>query len=87
MTYRLEFRPRAVRQLERLPEKISTAVLEFAFGALRESPYRVGHSLRGEYAGQYSARRGASWRVRYEINETTHTVQVLDISHRSDAYR
>jgi hypothetical protein len=29
---------------------------------------------------------GADWRIRYKIDEDTHTVIVLDISHRSDAY-
>jgi len=42
--------------------------------------------LRDEYAGQYSARRGRDWRVRYRIVEDAHTVIVLDISHRSDTY-
>jgi mRNA-degrading endonuclease RelE of RelBE toxin-antitoxin system len=30
---------------------------------------------------------GAGYRVRYTIDESTHTVKVVDISHRRDAYR
>lgn len=56
--WRLEVRPRAQRQLERLPEKVATAAAEFILGPLLENPYRVGHPLRDEYEGQYSARRG-----------------------------
>ncbi len=84
--WRLDVRPRAQRQLSRLPEKIATAVAEFIVGPLLDNPYRVGHPLRDEYAGQYSARRGREWRVRYRIDEPTHTVVVLDVSHRSVAY-
>lgn len=35
----------------------------------------------------YTARLGRDWRVRYEIDDTTHVVIVLDIRHRSAAYR
>lgn len=84
--WKLDIRPRAQRQLARLPEKIATAAAEFITGSLLASPRRVGHPLRDEYAGQYSARRGAEWRVRYQINQDTQTVTVLDISHRSDTY-
>ena len=84
--WRLDVRPRAQRQLTQLPEKIAAAAAEFITGALLDNPYRLGHPLRDEYAGQHSARRGADWRVRYRIDESTNTVIVLDISHRSDAY-
>ena len=84
--WNLDVRPRAQRQLARLPEKIATAVAGFVAGPLLENPHRVGHLLRDEYAGQYSARRGPDWRVRYRIDEDTRTVIVLDISHRSDTY-
>jgi mRNA interferase RelE/StbE len=69
-----------------LPEKIATAAAEFLTSPLLENPHRVGHPLQDEYAGQYSARRGSGWCVRYRIDEDTHTVIVLDISHRSDSY-
>src|SRR5258708_3231652 len=63
---------------------------------LAPSPPRVGPRLdhpapaatppREEYAGQPSARRGQDWRVRYRIEEQTHTVIVFDVSHRSVTY-
>jgi mRNA interferase RelE/StbE len=85
--WRLDVRPRAQRQLSVLPEKIATAAAEFIVGPLLDNPHRVGHPLRDEYAGQHSARRGQDWRVRYRIDEQTHTVIVLDVSHRSATYR
>ena len=84
--WQLDVRPRAERQLARLPEKIAAAAAEFITGPLLDNPYRVGHPLRDEYAGQHSARRGREWRVHYRIAEGTHAVIVLDISHRSDTY-
>jgi mRNA-degrading endonuclease RelE of RelBE toxin-antitoxin system len=81
--WQLDVRPRAQPALARLPEKIATAAAEFITGPLLDNPYRVGHPLQDEYAGQHSAHRG---RVRYRIAEDTHTVIVLDISHRSGTY-
>ena len=84
--WKLDVRPRATRALIRLPEKITAAAAEFITGPLLDNPYRVGHPLRDEYAGQHSARRGRDWRVRYRIEEDTRTVVVFDVSHRSDIY-
>jgi mRNA-degrading endonuclease RelE of RelBE toxin-antitoxin system len=79
-------RPRAQRQLARLPEKIAPAAAGFRTGPLPENPYRAGRLLRDEDAGQYSARRGPDWRVRDRIAEDTRTVVVLDICHRPGTY-
>ena len=59
--WKLDVRPRAQRQLTRLPEKIAAAAAEFITGPLLDNPHRVGHPLRDEYAGQLLAQwRG--WR-------------------------
>jgi mRNA-degrading endonuclease RelE of RelBE toxin-antitoxin system len=84
--WNLDVRPRAPRQLARLPGKIAAAAAGVLTGPLPENPYRAGQLLRDEHAGQYSARRGPDWRVRYRIDQDTHTVIVRDISHRPDTY-
>ena len=71
----------------RLPPEIAAAAVEFITGPLLDNPRRVGKALGEELAGIYSARLGRSWRVLYEIEESTHAVIVLDIQHRSTAYR
>lgn len=76
----------AVRQLDRLPEKVAAAVAEFVLGALLDDPHRVGGALRRELAGLHAARRGA-YRVVYEIDDEGLIVTVLRIDHRSTAYR
>ncbi|HEX5495744.1 MAG TPA: type II toxin-antitoxin system RelE/ParE family toxin [Mycobacteriales bacterium] len=55
-------------------------------GPLVENPYRVGAPLRKPFDGQWRARRG-TYRIRYRIDERKHTVRVVDIEHRRDAYR
>ena len=80
--------PPARRALaERLSFEIATAAAEVITGPLLEDPRRVGKPLGAELAGIYSARLGRDWRVLYEIDDAKHLVIVLDIRHRSAAYR
>ena len=84
--YELGTAPPARRALaERLPIEVASAAAEFITGPLLEDPRRVGKPLGAELAGIYSARR--DWRVLYEIDDAKHVVIVLDIRHRSAAYR
>lgn len=76
----------ARRAIDRLPDKIALAVLDYLVGPLLENPHRVGKPLRGELAGLHSARVGA-YRIVYEINQASRTVRVIYIDHRADIYR
>lgn len=76
----------ARRTLERLPDKVAVAVLDFLLGPPCENPHRVGRPLRGELEGLHSARVGV-YRVVYEITDDDHTVTVLYVDHRADIYR
>ena len=76
----------ATRALQRLPEKVATAAIEFIYGSLAENPQRVGKPLRFELEGLHSARRG-DYRVVYEIDQTEATVTIIAIQHRADVYR
>lgn len=78
--------PSAERTLARLPEKSAVAVVEFMLGPLLEDPRRVGHRLRHELAGLWSARRGG-YRVVYELDDENRQVRVVRVDHRSDVYR
>lgn len=83
--YSIRVTARAERDLERLPEKIATACVEFIFGPLADHQRRVGKPLRGELVGLHSARRG-DYRVVYEVVDDT-TVEIVHIGRRSDVYR
>lgn len=84
--YRVGITARAARDLERLPDKIATACVEFIFGALADNPRRGGRPLRGDLEGSHAARRG-DYRVVYAIREGKRLVEVEHIARRSDVYR
>lgn len=84
--YQVKITARAARDLQRLPEKIATACVEFIFGPLAENPQRVGKPLREELIGLRSARRG-DYRIVYAIVEDSRRVEVVHIDRRSDIYR
>jgi mRNA interferase RelE/StbE len=74
------------RALARLPEKVATAAVEFAYGSLAESPHRVGKPLRLGLEGLHSARRG-DYRVIYRIDDDVRIITSMAVEHRSDIYR
>jgi len=76
----------ARRSLNRLPEKVATAVVEFAYGSLAANPRRVGKALKLNLEGLHGARRG-DYRVLYRIHTDQHRVDVIAVEHRADAYR
>lgn len=85
--FELVMSPTARRQLaEKLPESAAFAAYEFIIGPLLDNPFRVGKSLGPPLADRHSARRG-TYRVIYRIDEIRHTVTVVAVVHRADAYR
>lgn len=86
MSYRIKYSPRVRRELQRLPEKITTTCVEFIRNVIAENPHRVGKPLRDSWEGHYSARR-ADWRIIYRIDDGQVLIEIVTISHRSDAYR
>ena len=85
--FELGISPTVRRQLtERLPEAVAFAAYEFIIGPLLENPHRVGKRLGPPLAGRHSARRG-TYRVIYRIDEPHHSVTVVGVVHRADAYR
>jgi mRNA interferase RelE/StbE len=85
--YDLAITPTARRQLtENLPEAVAAAAYEFILGPLLDNPHRVGKRLRPPLEDRHSARRG-TYRVIYRIDDDIHTVTVVDVAHRRNAYR
>lgn len=82
--YQVKLTARAARDLDRLPEKVATACVEFIFGPLATNPQRLGKPLTGPLAGQQSARRG-TYRVVYRIRDQT--IEIVHIGHRADSYK
>lgn len=86
MPYAIEWASPALRSLQRLPDKVGAAVVEFVYGGLAENPARVGRPLRWELEGLHSARRG-DYRVVYRIDDTQWVVIIEAVAHRADMYR
>jgi len=84
--FEIAWSPTALRAIERIPEKVAAAVVEFVYGALTENPRRVGHELRFELQGKHSANRG-DYRVIYQIDDEARLVTILALDHRSKVYR
>ena len=85
-TFAIAWTAASRRALTRLPEKVATAVVEFLYGSLASSPYRVGKPLKLGLEGLHSARRG-DYRVIYRAGDHQRRVTVVAIEHRSDVYR
>jgi mRNA-degrading endonuclease RelE of RelBE toxin-antitoxin system len=58
VTYEVEITPEGLRYLNRLREKVRSAVLATIFESIVQNPRRAGKALRGELEGLCSARRG-----------------------------
>jgi mRNA interferase RelE/StbE len=84
--YTVRFTATARRDLHKLPPRVLSAVIEFAFGDLTREPLRVGKPLRRELTGLYSARRGP-YRLLYRIDEDHSLVLIERVDHRADVYR
>ena len=84
--FALRVAPGAARSLERLPEPVGAAIVEFITGPLLEEPERLGKPLTRQLSGHFSARRGA-YRVVYSIDSEAGSVWVKRIDHRADVYR
>ncbi|WGW11945.1 type II toxin-antitoxin system RelE/ParE family toxin [Saxibacter everestensis] len=85
MSWDVQFAPSALRAVERLPSKIATAIIEFVTVTLPSNPERMSKPLRVELEGLRSACRG-DYRVLFSMDETSETLLVTRIAHRSDVY-
>ena len=86
MGYTVRFTATARRDLNQLPPRVLSAVIEFVFGDLAREPRRVGRPLRRELVGMFSARRGP-YRLLYRIDDDNSTVSILRVDHRAGVYR
>jgi mRNA interferase RelE/StbE len=86
VTYHVRISSPARRDLNKLPDSVAAAVVEFLFGPLAENPQRVGKMLTNELTGRLSARRG-QYRIIYRIEEEQILIEVIRIAHRRDVYR
>ncbi len=85
MTYRIEFAPKARRQLQKLPGKIQTR-LASAIEGLADSPRPPGVKKLAAKENLYRYRVG-DYRIIYEIRDKILVVLIVGIGHRREVYR
>jgi len=84
--YLLVVTPTARRQLsEHLPDAVAFAAHELIVGPLLDNPHRIGKRLHPPLQDRHVARRG-TYHVIYRVDDEQHTVTVVDVAHRRDAY-
>ena len=89
MAWRIEFEPRALKELEGQDPQVQRRLLGF----LRErvapltDPRDLGEALHGGEFGRLWKYRVGDWRLVCEIRDQTVTVVVVRIGHRREVYR
>ncbi len=72
--------------VDRLPEAVAAAVIDFLTTVLIVQPRTVGKPLRDDLAGVWTARRG-TYRILCRVVDEPREVVVLRIEHRRGVYR
>ncbi len=86
MTYRIEFRPAARRDLKDLPKDVVDRVGR-KISALAENPRPLGvEKLSGSEEGFYRIRIG-DYRVLYTIQDKVLLIIIIKVRHRREVYR
>lgn len=78
-------RPARRALTDELSVTVAAADWELIDGPMRDNQHRLGKPLRAPFAGDWVARR-SSYRPRYRIDEDRHTISILDVRGRADAY-
>lgn len=87
MTYRIDVKPSAAKELRRL-DRDDRADVEAAIDALATTPRPAGcKAMKGEWKGAYRIRVGKDLRVIYEVHDAVLVVLVVKIGGRGDVYR
>lgn len=85
MSYRIEFRPVALRQMRRIPKPYKGRLLT-AIAALADTPRPPG-SVRLQGPEGFHRVRIGDYRIIYLIEERVLLICVVRVAHRKDAYR
>jgi len=84
VNYRLEIRHPAQKDMQKLPNNVLRRV-NSTIKTLAEDPYQRGVTKLKDQVG-FRVRAG-SYRVIYDVDDSSRTVSVLRVRHRREAYR
>lgn len=85
MAYTIQFKPLALRQLEKLPRDIQKK-LAAKIEALRDEPFPSGCKKMAAIPDTWRVRAG-DYRIVYQVHQKILLVLVLTVGHRKDVYR
>lgn len=85
MAYTLQFKPLALRQLEKLPRDVQKR-LAAKIEALQHNPFPVGCTKLAGLENTWRIRAG-DYRAVYQVHLDVLLVLVLTVGHRKDVYR
>jgi mRNA interferase RelE/StbE len=87
--YRIEFDPRAEKELAKLDREVARRIVRFLRErvALLDDPRSLGEALHGPELGRFWKYRVGDYRLICHIQDQRITVLVLRIGHRRDVYR
>jgi mRNA interferase RelE/StbE len=87
--YRIEFDPRAEKELAKLDREVARRILRFLRErvAALEDPRSLGEPLRGPELGKFWKYRVGDYRLICHIQDGEAKVLVLRVGHRRDVYR
>lgn len=85
MAYTIQFKPLALRQLEKLPRDTQKR-LAVKIEALRDDPFPPGCKKMAAVPDGWRVRLG-DYRVVYQVHQKILLVLVLTVGHRKDVYR
>jgi mRNA interferase RelE/StbE len=85
VAYAIQFKPLALRQLEKLPREAQRR-LSAKIEALRDDPFPAGCKKMAAISDAWRIRAG-DYRVVYQVHRGVLLVLVLTIGHRREVYR
>jgi mRNA interferase RelE/StbE len=85
VAYTIQFKPLALRQLEKLPREVQRR-LAAKIEALREDPFPVGCKKLAAIPDAWRI-RASDYRAVYQVHRRVLLVLVLTVGHRREVYR
>ncbi|MGH7173892.1 MAG: type II toxin-antitoxin system RelE family toxin [Gemmataceae bacterium] len=89
MAWRVEFDPRAEKELTRLGQQPAQRILKFLAERLAQAddPRSLGAALRGARLGDFWKYRIGDYRLITSIEDQNQRIVVLRVGHRREVYR
>ena len=89
MAWRIEFHPRAEKELAKIDRETARRIVRFLRDrvATLEDPRGLGEALKGPEMGRFWKYRGGDYRFICDIQNARITILVVRVGHRRDVYR